>query len=340
MTTKTKRKLFWIAFGLLSIALRKYLSFYPSTVEQYYSRSFFLGVRWTFDALFGWLPFPWIYVFIPVIILIWIKKSRNLWKANLNWQEKTFRGGLGVLAFFFGLAGLFLWLWGFNYSRLSVEDQLSLDTQPLSLSELKEELDLETEKIIELRSRITPNQEDSIPVTEAFIPDDYQAQARLKVEEWLDENSFPTVGQVRGREIYPKGIFLRFSSSGLYFPFTGEGHVDAGVHPLQKPYIIAHEMFHGYGFGDEGTCNFNAYLACIRSEDPFIAYSGHLGYWRTLAINYLRYRPDEYREFRRSLPLTIQADLDAINEVLISYPDIMPRLRYYAYDTYLKAQGI
>ena len=160
------------------------------------------------------------------------------------------------------------------------------------------------------------------------------------VENWLRDNNFPAIGKVRGREIYPKGIFLHFSSSGLYFPFTGEGHVDAGVHALQKPYIIAHEMFHGYGFGDEGTCNFNAFLACIKSNDPYIAYSGHLSYWRTLAINYLRYRPKEYRAFRRTLPLTIQADLDAINEVLISYPDIMPRFRYYAYDAYLKAQGI
>ncbi|MCB0582976.1 MAG: DUF3810 family protein, partial [Phaeodactylibacter sp.] len=72
---------------------------------------------------------------------------------------------------------------------------------------------------------------------------------------------------------------------GLYFPFTGEGHIDAGLHPLQKPYVMAHELAHGYGFGDEGTCNFLGYLACIGSDDPVIAYIGHLNYWRTLAAD-------------------------------------------------------
>jgi hypothetical protein len=240
------------------------------------------------------------------------------------------------------MVGAFIWLWGFNYIRVPLEDQLSLTPKPLGLGELKSELELETEKIIELRAQLTETgtESDSIAIVASQLPADYQNQVRSVVEEWLEENNFPIVGAVRGREIYPKGIFLRFSSSGLYFPYTGEGHVDAGVLPLQKPHIVAHEMSHGYGFSDEGTCNFTAYLACIRSDDPFIAYSGHLNYCLTLAINYLRYKPREYREFRRELPLTIQADLDAINESLLYYPDIMPRLRYYAYDAYLKSQGI
>jgi hypothetical protein len=103
---------------------------------------------------------------------------------------------------------------------------------------------------------------------------------------------------------------------------------------------MMHEMGHAYGFGDEGSCNFLAYLAGIRSEDPAIAYTAHLAFYRTVATNYLRYEPELYREFRAQLPTGIQSDLDAINKNLLEYPDIMPRIRYAAYDTYLKAQGI
>ncbi|NBC09743.1 MAG: DUF3810 family protein, partial [Bacteroidetes bacterium] len=67
---------------------------------------------------------------------------------------------------------------------------------------------------------------------------------------------------------------------------------------------------------------------------------GHLDHWRTLAIQYRRYAPEKYREYRESLPLGVQADLDAINQTLLRYPDIMPEFRYRAYDAYLKAQGI
>ena len=59
-----------------------------------------------------------------------------------------------------------------------------------------------------------------------------------------------------------------------------------------------------------------------------------------LALNYLRYEPKKYRRLRNELPRGIQADLDAINESLQKYPEIMPRLRYHAYDAYLKTQGI
>jgi phytoene dehydrogenase-like protein len=97
---------------------------------------------------------------------------------------------------------------------------------------------------------------------------------------------------------------------------------------------------HGYGFRDEGTCNFWAYVACIRSADPLIAYAGHLDHFRTLAAHYLRYDREAYFALREQLPTGIQADLDAINGNLRKYPDIMPELRYAAYDTYLKAQGI
>lgn len=337
---KVKRQIGWIIFGLFSIGLRSFFANYPIYAENFYSRFFFLGIRWIYDYLFFWLPFPWIYLFIIGLLYLFFLRIKALLKSNSSWQTKMGNSLLAFCAFIFGGVGLFLWVWGFNYNRISVEDQLSLDLTPLGLKELKAELDLETKKVIALRTKLYPDVQDSIPLAETDLPLDYQKKLKQTVKDWLAKNNFPSFGSVRGREIYPKGIFLRFSSSGLYFPFTGEGHVDAGVHPLQKPYIVAHEMFHGYGFGDEGTCNFNAYLACIQSSDPFIAYSGHLSYWRTLAVNYLRYRPEEYRSFRRELPLTIQADLDAINEVLLSYPDIMPRFRYYAYDAYLKAQGI
>ncbi len=174
----------------------------------------------------------------------------------------------------------------------------------------------------------------------ADLPAGLEATLRAGLEGRLAELDYPAVGRVRARRLYPKGIFLRFSSSGLYFPFTAEGHVDAGVHPLMMPYVMSHEMAHGYGFADEGTCSFLAYLGTTASPIPLIAYAGHLNYFRTVAGQYLRQDPEAYAAFRNALPEGIQADLNAINANLEKYPDIMPRLRYYAYDTYLKAQGI
>ena len=337
--SNTKTKLAWIGLGLGALALRAVLSSYPEIIERYYSRMLFPVVRSGIDYLLAWLPLPLIYPFLLALIFFLARGIVRWWRRDYlhSWQ-KALDGLLGTGAFLGGSIFFFLILWGFNYGRLSIEEQLGLELKPLSFSDLKEEFAHETEALKHLRNSIPGITRE--PVSEAMFPDDLENRLRAELENWLSQHGFSTAGRVRGLLVWPKGIFLRFSSSGLYFPFTGEGHVDAGLHALQEPYVMAHELAHRYGFGDEGTCNFLGYLSCIQSEDPLIAYIGHLNYWRTLAADYLQYEPEKYREFRESLPLGIQSDLDAINEVLRRYPDILPHFRYYAYDAYLKSQGI
>ena len=339
MNVKIKRKVLWAVFGLLSILIKVAFDSNPQLAETFYSQGVFLGIRWLLDALVTWLPFPVLYLFI-IGLLLWIGyRVVRFSKAKGKLSYKLLYAIGSITTFVLGGIGLFFWVWGYNYSRVKIEDHLGLTIAPLSLDTIEQELRSETLTLIDFRNRIE-GLGDTMVFEESMLPDDYEQQVRIEVEDWLETNGYPTIGRVRGRELYPKGIFLYFSSSGLYFPFTGEGHVDAGVHALQKPYIIAHEMTHGYGFGEEGTCNFTGYLTCFQSKNPVIAYSGQLSYWRTLATNYLRYKPKEYSAFRDSLPLGIQKDLDAINARLLEYPDLMPRFRYYAYDAYLKAQGI
>lgn len=334
----SKRQIWWIALGAGAVLLRVLLGTQPQVIEYGYSRGIFLAIRWTIDNLLAWFPLPLIYLFFTILIIVVFRNVFKWIRTRLDWRKRLLSGVGGILAFLGGTVFFFLVLWGFNYGRVPVEQQLGLEPKPLSLDELKEELKLETEHIIQLRSEI-PHITDSA-ITEEFLPENLERQLRRNLEIRLQRYHFPTVGKVRGRYLYPKGIFLRFSSAGLYFPWTGEGHVDPGMHPLQIPYVMAHELAHGYGFGDEGTCTFWGYLACINSDNPIIAYAGHLGYWRELAADFRRYDPKNFPAFRESLPIGIKKDLGAINESLLKYPDILPRLRYAAYDAYLKTQGI
>ena len=58
-------------------------------------------------------------------------------------------------------------------------------------------------------------------------------------------------GKIRCRQILPQGILLRISTAGFYNPLTGECNIDKGLHPLQKPFVMAHELFHGMGITGE-----------------------------------------------------------------------------------------
>jgi hypothetical protein len=103
---------------------------------------------------------------------------------------------------------------------------------------------------------------------------------------------------------------------------------------------MAHEMCHAYGFGDEGTCNFLAELALMRSENAFLRYSGTLSWYRSVASRWRFYYPESYENFREALPVGMQADLDAINETLKAYPELFPNARDAIYEAYLQSQGV
>jgi hypothetical protein len=156
----------------------------------------------------------------------------------------------------------------------------------------------------------------------------------------LQKHQFPLSYSPSVRIIRPRGILMRWNTAGIYFPFTGESHVDAGMLPVQIPFTLAHEMAHGFGVTDEGDCNFLAYLACKESNDPTVQFAGLFTYWRYVASEYRFLFPDQYDAQYRELPEMIKQLLKEIRENDAKYPDLFPKLRNTVYDTYLKSQGV
>ncbi len=340
ISTYRRRNLIWLTLGLTALGIQALGASRPDLIEQFYSRRIFPLIRSFIDYLLGWLPIPLLYLFIPMLFgwLVW-NVYRGLSRSG-SWESKALDGLIGLSGFLGGALFLFYFLWGWNYQREPLESQLELHPlEPLTEEELWTSLQEETIELLRLREGLYLEPEDSVK-GQKMMPAELEVKLRRSLYHWLTEHDYPAPGRVRGKQVYPKGIMLRFGSSGLYFPFTGEGHLDAGLHPLQIPYVMAHEMGHGMGFGDEGTCNFLAYVSCRNAKDPFIQYAGQLTYWRTLAVNYKRYQPETYQAFRESLPAGLIQDLDAINRNNARYPDFFPQVRNAAYNAYLKSQGI
>lgn len=325
-----------IILGALSLLVRWLAS--PAWVEQYYSRGFYAMLRLFWDTLLAsWFPIALVYILVPILLLRAARSVYRWGKRRGSYKWWSLIGGL--LGFMGWVVTSFLILWGYNYGRIPVEERLGLKLENISLIELSTTIQKEGAVLARLRENMA-SLEDSTPLNFSVFPLDMETQLRDALERTLAYYSYPTVGAVRGRVLAPKGILLRFSTAGIYLPWTGEGHIDGGLIYLQRPYTMAHEMAHAYGFGDEGSCSFWAYLASYKLEDPVLQYAIRLGYWRSLAASWKRSEPGAYQTYRATLPPAIRADLDAINHNILAYPDIMPQFRDAAYDSYLKAQGI
>lgn len=334
---------------LLTLAFRVLAS--APFIEQYYSRGFFPAFRWLWGLLTYWAPIPLFIVFWGVVLhrsnvllrLAVSKSSSSQGKWSLVAQRIFLFWSWVIIAFF--------WMWGFNYSRQPVTETLivppsdlqqsaitGFDTYSMTLDELRNRVYTEAAALAELRRQVSP---DTAFLDRQHFPENLVAAVQPLLVAALNKHGYPSGGSVRLRQLWPPGILLRWSTSGVYWPWAGEGNIDRGLWHLSKPAVIAHELAHAYGFGDEGTCSFFAYLAGLEAASPALQYAFRLDYWQRIASRLRRADPAGYAAFRdQQLAPGIINDLNAIYRNNEQYPDFLPAVRNATYNTYLKAQGI
>jgi hypothetical protein len=328
----------WIILGLATILLTILAGNFPARVEQLYSRAVFPVIRKSLDMFLGWSPIPWLYIFILFLLLggafyflKLIRKKSSIWKKLLDL-------GFSLLALAGGLVFFFQLLWGLNYQRIPLEEQLGFSQQPIDSVRLEFLLQYSTEKVVEHRAALVGD--DTSAIGREQLPGQLEDKVLRAVNQAMEAMDLPGFFGPRARQLWPEGVLLRFSTSGFYFPFTGECNLDRGLHPLQQPFVMAHEFGHAFGFGDEGTCNFLGFISTINSEDTFIQYTGWLGLWRYIVRDFRSAHPERYREIFPGLPVGALNDWEAIRLQMTRFPDIMPRFRDLAYQTYLHSQGV
>jgi len=337
----------WWPVGLTALLLALRVLLPAAIIEAVYSRGLFVALRYIYDFTIAWLlPFPIYYLFwVGVIWWVWatVRGCRERSKGRRGEKEKgskdakawpwLFRRVVNSIAL---LVATFLLAWGFNYGRVPVDRKIGFTRYQPTLKELRARVYTEAAQLARLRTGLTA---DTFALTAADLGDPLDVRPLLRRA--LRADGYPDPGRPGGQQLYPKGILLSWSTAGVYWPWAGEGNIDAGLHPLQKPAVMAHELAHAYGFGDEGTCTFWAWRTAAYAEDPRLAYPLRLAYWRRIAGKLRQLEPEAYWAWRAaSLDPGIRNDLQAIYDNGKLYKNIAPAVRNATYDAYLKAQGV
>lgn len=329
-----------LILGVFAILVNYLFNTFPNLTEAVYYRFFFQILRVIYDHTLGLLPIPMVY-FLFALIVWWIaqrlkdvgdafKKKDGLFKGIGRFLLRTVNS-LGWVLF------MFYTLWGYNYAKIPFEERMDLPTVKADTTQLYREVQSITSELIDLRRTFLT---DTAHYTQSEVPNSLESDLRDIQEVMFNEWGEPSLGRVRIRTLRPSGILLRISTAGVYIPFVLEGHVDGGLHPLQVSFTMAHEMAHGYGYTDEGVCNFLGYLTCMKSKDPQVRYSGLLGYWRYLMSDMRKSMPQTYKQYWKEVPRPIRVDINDISIQMDKFPDIMPAARDIVYDNYLKSHGV
>lgn len=304
----------------------------PEWVEHFYAQGIYRFLSFLIHSVSFVFIIPGLFLIPLLYFTFLIYVFRN--KKNTLYKFSWFINSVGILYFLFYL------VWGFNYYRLPIDDKWTVKVKPFSTMQLEKEYEETTFNLLRIR-HLLADTASKIPIRKNATQKNEDMkilQSNLRL--WLRKNGFPQQSSISIRPIFPKGFFLHFSTAGMFFPFSHEGNVDAGLHPLEFTSVMAHEMAHGYGFADEGTCNFLAFICHQNDKNAWIAYSATLGYWRYLAANVRKVSPDFFNRKIREIPTGLKLDLQEMQDYSNKYEDWIPKWQYKIYDAYLKGQGI
>ena len=335
-----KRKIAWICLVVLAAGI-KLLSRSPGTVERVYATGLYPVIARTQRILFGWIPFS-VGDILYAVLVVWlfyglISIIRKIIKRQINgawllsWLRRVVFTVLLVYVLFNGL-------WGLNYDRRGIADQLELTVKPYSTYELN---------LLLTRIAVRLNQLDSIARVD---------RARLEHPSVVFAGAVRSYAELEEREPYfiyrspsikPSlfGFLDNYMGFGGYYnPFTGEAQVNTNVPAFTQPYTTCHEMAHQLGFAKENEANFAGYLATRHSPDAAFQYSVYFDLYLYAARELYMRDSTQVRPIRDGLRPDIRKDFRDLRQFNRKFVNPFEPVIRRMYGSYLKAnrqpQGI
>jgi hypothetical protein len=326
----------WIILILLAIFI-KLSSLYSGFIEHYYSNGLYPVVSKFQRFLLGWIPLSMgdlIYAFFLLVLIVKIAQLlKILFKRKFSRQY--FFAGLKQTVFFFLLVYvLFYLLWGLNYSRKGIAQQLDLKLSRYSIGELDTLTNVLEQRLNYYASQLKPAQRDSFYKKRNLFHESYQAY-QLANQQYAF--LYYTPKSVKPSLYSYIGNILGFE--GYYNPFSGEGQVNTTIPVFEQPFVACHEIGHQVGYGKENEANFAGFLACRVHPSPVFRYSVYFDMY-TYAINEL-YRNDstKARIYLDSLHPQVKKDYEELRNFFKKYQNPIEPVITWIYGKYLQANN-
>ena len=300
-------------------------------VERAYSRGMYPIVQPALTALSNLTSFAWFDVTVTLtltlIVVIWIvrlrQRTRRLGPTLASLTVDTAAVAAVLYLWFFGV-------WGLNYQRLPLREQLDFREERITPDALRGLANRAVDALNALHSEAhATGWPELSAISAALEPAFVRAQSDLAMS-WRARPGRPK------RTLF-NFYFTRVAVDGMTGPFFLETLANQTLLPFERAATVAHEWSHLAGYADESEANFVGWLVCMRGDVP-AKYSGWLSLYGSVAGALPR---SEYAEIARRLDEGPRADLRAISDRIRRY--LIPtanRAGYALYDRFLKANRV
>lgn len=282
------------AMAPLAHVVRLCAGAYPAWTDEVYSQGIFPALRGFQQGCSSMAP---VSATEMVLLAIAVGGSMRALRSLRAWRRgecRLRRVLLHTAARLVAIGGLlyalFILVWGLNYVRLPVAHHLNLEVRPTEIAELKELfLDLAASAVHE-RSALRESAH-GLALLQTLANDGASAaeeeMGRKRAQDLSAGVSaaYAAIGErlpwLAGpppvtRIALGSPLLTAFGITGIYSPFSAEGHINGQVQPITLPFVACHEAAHGRGFAREDEANLIAWLVCRASPRADFRYSGDL----------------------------------------------------------------
>ena len=327
----TGKKYLWI--GLVLLIVIKIFSLDPKRVEALYSLGIYEFISIIIRALFGWMPFSFgdVLYFLAGCWLLWklVKNTRLLFKRQVS-GRLFLRKLLILLTIFIFILFVFNILWGLNYSRQGIAQQLQLERTTFDTSDVLILQKLLLEKVNAAKA-VLVKENTAYPTKK----DLFKRAADCYAE---SSTIFPllnyTISSLKSSFYSIPGNYLGFT--GYYNPFTGEAQVNTAVPRFLQPYIATHEIAHQLGYAKENEASFVGYLAAVNSSDTLFHYSTYLDLYIYANREVFYFDSVASKQSFSLLATAVKKDIEEWKQFTLSHRSFIEPAMTWMYDNYLK----
>ena len=328
-----------ILYGMAGVCLILYILMANNAVfADWFNGSVGAAVRSTLSSLTSWIPFSVgeaIILLLPLGMFLMLRLAVRRFCGS--WQDSFVYVGI-LLSIAATLFSTFTLGFAAGYRGSTLDQKLDLDRSPVSAQELYDTAVILADNVNTLTEEI-----DFGGDRFSIMPYNLNEMNRHLNTAYADasrEYGFITHIDSRVKPVLVSEVMSYMHITGVYSFFTGEANLNVNFPAYTLPHTAAHEMAHQRGIAREDEANFMAFLVCIRSDDPYIRYSGYLNAYEYVASALYRADKDLYYQAVTRLGESVKAELVAYSEFYDQYRDsTVSQVSGAVNDSYLQSQG-
>ena len=232
----------------------------------------------------------------------------------------------------------FVFMFGVAYNGTDLSHKLGLESKEVSYEELEYTAKALMKELDAVADEVEYRYDGASVMPYSF------GELNQKLNEaymsFCDDNSFLPRLTSRVKILAVSPVMTYTHISGIFTYYTGEANVNVNYPDYSMPYTMAHEMAHQRGVAPEDEANFVAFLVCLRSEDPYIRYSGCMSVLEYVLGAMHTASARDYEQFIDQLDLRLRGEMIAFSDFFTPYRgSVASEVADAVNDSYLKASG-